>query len=1013
MRKHPNEPSVSSPPPHRVFRLLKDGVPDPVGKQITDHAKRILGIDTGRVGCAKLFLVYVPLSHDQLNQFASDGLRDAILHEIIIDIIPRPDYGKSFITVSRFPGVTDDEGLSAQAVMEDLLELESNLDQRVFSQDIYWLEKSLSTDVLEKIAHELLGNPLIHHFEYGTGISEDVFHPRVELTASAYAHTHQTEAVELAGDDEELMRISRERLLSLNLAEMRAIARHFEDAGLRAKRQSLGLPAHPTECELEILAQTWSEHCKHKEFAAVITYHDLETGQSRVIDSLFNTFIKSATEHLRQEMQHNGNNWLVKVFSDNAGAVRIDDDRLFIWKVETHNSPSALDPYGGAITGILGNNRDPIGTGIGGATLLFNTNVLCFAPPDYTGELFPGQLHPRKILAGVCRGIEDGGNKSGIPTVNGSIVFDDRFRGKPLVFCGTGAVMPALYKGRPSWEKEIAPGDLIVMAGGRVGKDGIHGATFSSAGIDEKSPHSAVQIGSPIIQKRLADFLQCACREGLVKCSTDNGAGGLSSSIGELANISGGAVVDLTHVPLKYPGLKAWEIFLSESQERMTLVIECRNEPELFRLATLHEVELSIIGRFTGDGFLDVRYGGHRIACLSMDFLHHGVPRKTLVAEWKRPKLSAPSLPQDLNYAQILLSLMGSPNIRSRESIIRRYDHEVKGLTVIKPLMGRFGIAPQDAAVVRFDHESFEGVAVSNGIIPRYGDIDPYEMSAGSFDEAVRQIIAVGGRLPGAHGSANGFWSVNDNFCVPDSVFDENMNPDGKLKLAKLVQMCQALYDMSVFFGIPMTSGKDSMKNDFRWKSMKISVPPTVLYSMAAKIGDVRKTVTSDFKACGDLIYQIGETFDETGASEFLRLFNQLGNTVPKVRKEVAKRRYTALSHAISLGLVESCHDLSDGGLAAGLAESAIGSGEGADITLPETDLSIATALFSETHSRFIVSIKPENRGDFERVLGPDCGLLGTVNASRRLTIRTASKAILDIPVSALTEAWTAKGSLE
>lgn len=1013
MRKHRSESSASHRLPHRVFRLLKDGIPDPVGTRIADHAKKILHVDTGRVGCAKQFLVYAPLSPSQLEEFAGNGLRDVILHDIIANDIPTPECGRAFITVAKYPGVTDDEGLSAQAVMEDLLELEPHLDQRVFSQEIYWFENPLDTDVLSRIAHEILGNPLIHHFEYGSGIPEIVFDPRVSIRTDSGTLPDLSPAIELDGDDEALQRISRERLLSLNAAEMRAIARHFENPDLRTERRSLGLPVHPTECELEILAQTWSEHCKHKEFSAVIHYRDLETGRSLTIDSLFNTFIKAATRHVQQDLRANGDDWLVKVFSDNAGAVKIDEERLFIWKVETHNSPSALDPYGGAITGILGNNRDPLGTGIGGAKLLFNTDVLCFAPPDFAGELFPGQLHPRKILSGVCRGIEDGGNKSGIPTVNGSIVFDDRFRGKPLVFCGTGAVMPAFYKGRASWEKEIATNDLIVMAGGRVGKDGIHGATFSSAEIDEKSPHSAVQIGSPIIQKRLADFLQGACREGLVKCCTDNGAGGLSSSIGELATISGGAFVDLAGIPLKYAGLKPWEIFLSESQERMSLVIEPGSEAALFALARLHDVELSVIGRFTDDGFLDVRYGGRPIARLSMEFLHHGVPRKTLFAEWKQPELFAPAIPQNPDYGRVLLSLLGSPNIRSRESIIRRYDHEVKGLTVIKPLMGRFGIAPQDAAVIRFDHGSFQGVAISNGIIPRYGDIDPYEMSAGSFDEAVRQIIAVGGRLPGSSGMGNGFWSVNDNFCVPDSVFDETMNPDGKLKLAKLVQMCQALYDMSVFFGIPMTSGKDSMKNDFRWRSVKISVPPTVLYSMAAKVEDVRKTVTSDFKATGDLIYQVGETFDETGASEFLKLFGQLGDRVPIVRKEAAKRRYLALSDAIARGLVESCHDLSDGGLAVGLAESAIGSGLGADISLPVLPLPLTSVLFAESHSRFVVTLKPGNRNAFERLLGPDAVFLGNVNSGGNLHVRAASATVLNLPLVTLTEAWIAEGSLE
>ena len=431
---------------------------------------------------------------------------------------------------------------------------------------------------------------------------------------------------------------------------------------------------------------------------------------------------------MRRRLQADGADWLVKVFADNAGVVRIDDERLFVFKVETHNTPSALDPYGGAITGILGNNRDPLGTGKGGGRLLFNTDVLCFGPPDYSAPLLTGQLHPQRVFAGVRRGIEDGGNKSGIPTVNGAIVFDDRYAGKPLVFCGTGSVMPAAYRGRPSWEKEAAPGDLIVMAGGRVGKDGIHGATFSSVEIDQHSPRQAVQIGSPITQKFVADFMEVACAEGLVSCATDCGAGGLSSSVGELAIISGGARVQLEAVPLKYAGLRPWEIFLSEAQERMTLVVAPQHWDRLAELAAEHEVELTDIGAFTATGVLEVAFGESPVACLDLEFLHHGVPRKHLEAEWIPPTVAEPALPPDLDHGDTLLRLLGTLDICSREPVIRQYDHEVKGKTVVKPLMGPSGVAPQDAAVLRLDFDDYRGIAVSCGIAPRYGDIDAYHI---------------------------------------------------------------------------------------------------------------------------------------------------------------------------------------------------------------------------------------------------------------------------------------------
>ena len=721
---------------------------------------------------------------------------------------------------------------------------------------------------------------------------------------------------------------------------------------------------------------------------------------------MFNTYIKGTTSKVQESLEANQNNWLVKVFSDNAGVVKATKDKLFVWKVETHNSPSALDPYGGAITGILGNNRDPLGTGIGGGRLLFNTNVLCFGDPDYDKPLLTGQLHPRRIMEGVVSGIEDGGNKSGVPTVNGSVVFDDRYSGKPLVYCGTGAIMPYHYKGMDSWKKPIDADDRIVVAGGRVGKDGIHGATFSSIEIDEHSPSSAVQIGSPITQKKMADFLVKACEAGFVKCSTDNGAGGLSSSIGELALISGGAVVQLDQVPLKYAGLKPWEIFVSESQERMTLVIEPQYINALFELALAMEVELTDIGNFSSDGFLDIRYKEKMVAYIDMEFLHEGDPQKIMYAEWEKPRLTEPSIPVKIDYNNSLLSLMGSLNICSRESIIRQYDHEVKGKTIIKPLMGPQGKAPQDAAIMRFGFDSFEGVAVSNGILPRYGDIDAYEMSAGAFDEAMRQIISAGGSLPNTTSDDGIFWSVNDNFCVPDSEYHPEGNPDGKIKLAKLVQMCEALYDMATYFDIPLTSGKDSMKNDFKADGVKISVPPTILYSMTAKVDDVRNTVTSEFKAAGDLVYQLGATYNELGASEFYKLYDALGANVPKVRKEDAKALYLKVMEANAAGWIESSHDISDGGLAVTVVESAFGGALGVDISLNTLgDLPTHVKLFSESHSRFVVSIRPENQASFEALMGDKASYLGKVSSDKQVKIDQ----VIDLPTDALLEAWSGR----
>ncbi len=1172
-----------------IVRWIKRTLPDPTGARVAEQARRWLGLETGEVRTAKVFLVPDHLGEATHRRLAEEGLRDAVLHEVALDALPAWPEFRAALRVARRPGVTDDEGRSAQRVLADLLDQPLPGHQDIFTQDLYLFTNPLAPADLERLGRELLANPLIERVEALTpetafaatpalprppeggqprsffppcALAEEagprpgqpgkeanqplapgaslhaepsrspggpeteadlrsdrltlktplasasavpimdpspkvqapdqpvdgmpqipaaVFGPRSfprgdaatsplapEVPASdpcpnltrardraaptfrlpapesdngpSLVHSEYTsytsapeftpaipetstrdeapvaarplvdptvEVIPLPDRSDELLALSRARLLSLDLAEMEAIRDYYARPEVQDARRAAGLPpSSPTDAELEIIGQTWSEHCKHKEFAATIVCRDLDTGEETVVDSLFRTFIRRPTELLRAEQRRVGTDWLVKVFDDNAGVVKIDDRRLFVWKVETHNSPSALDPYGGALTGIVGNNRDPLGTGRGGARLLFNTDVLCFAPPDDASPLFPGQLPPHRMLQGVRRGIEDGGNKSGVPTVNGAIVFDPRYRAKPLVYCGTGAVLPATLAGRPAWEKEIAPGDLIVMAGGRVGRDGIHGATFSSAAAAPDSPASAVQIGSPLTQKMLSDFLARACADGLVKCCTDNGAGGLSSSVGELAWSCGGAAVQLEAVPLKYPGLRPWEIFLSESQERMTLVVKPDHWPALQALADRLEVEVSCLGQFTATGRLEVRFGDRPVADLELAFLHDGVPRKRLEAVWRAPVTSPARLPADLETGRVVKRLLRRWNICSRESVIRQYDHEVKGRTVIKPLMGPRGIAPQDAAVVRVDFSDFVGIAVANGICPRYGDLDAYAMSAGAFDEAVRQIIAVGGRLPRRDRADHRFWSGNDNFCVPDSVFDPETNPDGREKLGKLVRMCQALADLSLAYGVPMTSGKDSMKNDFRCGREKISVPPTVLYSLTARIDDVRRVTTAEFKRPGDLVFLVGPTRDELGGSELLDELGLHGGAVPQVRPAEARARYDRLSDAHEAGLLASCHDLSDGGLAVALAEAAFGGDLGADLELPARGLPTPVWLFSETHSRFLVTVPPPQVEAFTTLFGEDALRLGAVTSQPRLRLRREGRPVLDEPLADLFAAW-------
>ena len=985
---------------------LKPTIKNAKAISIQTKSKNQLHIDTGKVYTATLYAIDYELSDRQIVDFAEQCLQNPISKEVLINEFWDNKDFKSMVAVAQLPGVTDDEGTSAQMALADFLNEKIDLNvQHIYTQKIYYFENTLSEDKLKEIAHAFLGNPLINHFQLLSktqGIFD--FKPYVPKVAM---HIDETvDLIDLNLSDEELMTLSKEKVLALSLEEMKAIRNYYQREDIKVERQRLGLSDQPTDIELEVFAQTWSEHCKHKEFNARINYENKATGQVKTINSLFKTYIKGSTDKVKDHLETNGIDWLVKVFTDNAGMVKINDDQLLAWKVETHNSPSALDPYGGAITGILGVNRDIMGTGIGGADLLFNTNVLCFGSPNYDKPLIKGQLHPRRIMDGVVEGIEDGGNKSGIPTVNGSVIFDDRFAGKPLVFCGTGGVIPMYINGKRAWEKPIDAGDRIIMAGGRVGKDGIHGATFSSIEINENSPMSAVQIGSPITQKKLSDFMQVAVSQGLIKTSTDNGAGGLSSSIGELAETTNGAVVNLEKVPLKYAGLKPWEIFVSESQERMTIVVEPHKIDEFLALAEHYEVEATDIGYFTHSGYLDVRFNDETINYLDLDFLHNGVPQKQMMAVWETLELKEPDL-KDIDFNQAALALMSDLNICSRENIIRKYDHEVKGKTIIKPLMGEGGIQPQDAGVMRISHDNFEGIAVSNGISPKYGDIDAYEMSCGAFDEAIRQIIAVGGRLPNTKHGDDTFWTVNDNFCVPDSEFHPETNPDGKEKLAKLVHMCEGLYDMATYYDIPMTSGKDSMKNDFKAEGVKISVPPTILYSMVSKIKDVRKTLTSNFKAKGHLVYQVGKTYDELGGSTFYKLYKELGANVPKVRKKQAKALYLKMMQAHDQDLLVSAHDLSDGGLVVALSECLLGTNFGLSATVTDLgDLSTQAKLFAESHSRFVVSIDPDNRDEFEQLMHEDSFYLGRIDETKSLKIIDDKLVLVNVSIEALEQHW-------
>ena len=967
----------------RIEVGFKKGIKDALGDSTRKRIVEDLHINVENVRTLDVYTIDADISIEQLNVLGEELFADPVIQEY-----SHKSLAKDFswlIEVGFKPGVTDNVGATAKKASEDILK--TTIKGVYFSRQ-YLINGKITKEDADKIAGGLLANTLIERWVIINNKDWDK-QKGVHLPLPVVKGKHKPAVVELDlnTSDKKLKELSTQRLLALNNREMIALQEYFNAEKTRTQRKDLGLTL-PTDVEIEVLAQTWSEHCKHKIFNSQITYSD-DKG-SLVINSLFNTFIKRATKEINKS-------WLVSVFTDNAGVIKFNDEYNLVMKVETHNTPSALDPYGGAITGIVGVNRDPMGTGIG-ARLIFNTDVFCFASPFYDKELPPRLLHPKRIFEGVRRGVEHGGNKSGIPTVNGCIVFDVRYLGKPLVYCGTGGIMPSMINGKPSHLKEIHSGDLIVMTGGRIGKDGIHGATFSSLQLDEDSPVTAVQIGDPITQKKMLDFLLEARDKGLYGSITDDGAGGLSSSVGEMAQLSGGCLIELDKCPLKYPGLDPWEILVSESQERMTLAVSPEKIDEILALAKTRDVEATVIGTFTDSGKFHVKYGDRNVAYLDMEFLHNGLPTMKLNARWTQRKFEEPVLGVvDLTAA--LKNLLSRLNICSKEYVIRQYDHEVQAGSVIKPLTGD---GPSDAAVIRPLLDNMEGVVVANGICPRYGDIDTYHMTACAIDEAVRNHIAVGGSFDHLAGL--------DNFCWCDPEKSEK-TPDGEYKLAQLVRANMALYDYTKAYGVPCISGKDSMKNDYQIGGRKISIPPTVLFSTIGKIEDVRKAVTMDVKHPDDRVYVLGMTKDELGASEYYASLGYIGNDVPRVNASSARKLYISLEKAINSGVVASCHDCSDGGLAVALAESAFSGDLGMTIELTKVPVENIkrsdTILFSESQSRFVVTVAPGNVLRFEALMkGNVFADVGAVTARQEFTVMDGQKVVLSEGIDVLKDAW-------
>ena len=888
----------------------------------------------------------------------------------------------NLIEVGLHPGVTDPV---AAHLLKRVHLLGITAVEAVTTGARYVFEGTLTGDDLHTIAREILCNDVIQSYTLGAMAPE--FVPEAEPSDSV-------DAIPMRGlDREALERLSVERVLFLSLPEMRAIQTYFGD-----------LDRDPTDAELEILAQTWSEHCQHKTFKAQINY-TCYGGMGRVgidepagpyqeqIPGLLKTYLKAASDQLARP-------WVRSAFVDNAGIIELDEAHDVSFKVETHNHPSALEPFGGANTGVGGVIRDIIGVS---ARPIANTDVLCFGPLDTPDEGIPqGTLHPRRIARGVVAGIEDYGNKMGIPTVNGAILYHKHYVANPLVYCGCVGLAP-----KGTHRRDPRPGDLVLTLGGRTGRDGLHGATFSSAELTHETGQtvgSVVQIGDPIVEKALLEAVVQARDEGLYSAITDCGAGGLSSAVGEMGR-QVGVDVDLRDVPLKYPGLRPWEIWLSEAQERMVLAVPPGNLARLSEICELLDVEWTAIGRFTGDGRLRVRYGDRVVADLSMDFVHDGWPRPTMRAIWQPPVSQDPDIHSPAaELTAMLLNMLADPDVASKETVIRRYDHEVRGATLIKPLVGADDDGPSDAAVLcPLEIGGTRGIALGCGINPHYGQLDPYAMAWAVVDEALRNVVCVGADPDRV--------AIVDNFCWG--------NPRLPDRLGALVRAAQGCHDAALAYRTPFISGKDSLYNEFvDSDGEKRTVPPTLLISSLGIVPDVRQTITMDLKRPGGLLYVIGETRAELGGSLRNRRHGEAGGALPVPVPE-ALETFRALHAAIRAGFVRACHDCSEGGLAVAAAEMCIAGRLGLRLRLAHlpraSDVTTdGVALFSESSARFLVEVSPRHAAAFEQALaGRACAHLGDVLDDGRLSISgLEGEPTLEAAVEVLRRAWASAETL-
>lgn len=979
-----------------------EGQPDLLARRVTAEAAT-LGLGKVDVQAARGFLIQSGAHSPELKQADIDKIVRELLCDAVVEraVVGRPADAAlrkapaghdQLVHVLPKPGVMDPV---AQSVLSAVADLGLKADA-VRTLTKYWFAP-LPEESLKLLKAKVLSNDAIEQAVVGP-----LPFDKLEF-GSKYEFKPVTVPL-LSLDDAALMKLSKEGQLYLSLVEMQTIQAHFRELG-----------RDPTDAELETVAQTWSEHCSHKTLGGRIRYRDGEREIS--FKSMLKETIFAATQELRKRW--GDKDWCVSVFKDNAGVIKFDDQYHVCFKVETHNHPSALEPYGGANTGLGGVIRDPLGTGMG-AKPICNTDVFCFAPPDLANDKIPqGVLHPQRVMRGVVSGVRDYGNRMGIPTVNGALYFDERYLANPLVYCGNAGLIPV-----DKAFKKTNPGDYIVAVGGRTGRDGIHGATFSSAELTTESETvsgGAVQIGNAITEKMVLDVILAARDRNLYTAITDCGAGGFSSAVGEMGEEIG-AEVWLDKAPVKYDGLSYTEIWISEAQERMVLSVAPAKWEEFEALCASESVEATVIGKFVPTGRLKLLYGEKVVADLSMEFLHGGRPPVVREAIYDPPAVLPQPLPTKYtwDYTPELKAILGSLNVCSKEWVIRQYDHEVQAGSVVKPLVGVQNDGPSDAAVVRPVLGSKRGIVISNGMNPHFGDFDAYHMAASAIDEALRNCVAVGADPARI--------AILDNFCWGDCEQPET--------LGSLVRAALACYDLALAMETPFISGKDSLNNVFRFqgsdgKRNTISIPPSLLISAIGQIDDVAKAVTMDVKESGNLLYQVGATRHEMGGSHFAVVQKLPGGQVPQVDAPLAKRTFQALHKAISTGTVRACHDLSEGGLAAAATEMAFAGGLGVRIHLAQVPYSltlnprsqealerltrehehlelhplsampdaVSVLLFAESNSRFLCEVPQAKAAAFEKALtGIPHALIGEVTDTGRVEIFGLPQPTRDMP---------------